>query len=89
MEVRRIGRLVPVDSEPGAGVALIRRQGVLDKLAAGLSGDEKTGVTLMRRVFEEPLIQIADNAGAEGTVVVDAVQKNADPEFGYDAMNNR
>jgi chaperonin GroEL len=72
---------------PGGGVALLRCQAVLDKLAEQLAGDEKTGVTLLRRSFEEPLTQIADNAGAEGTVVVDAVKKNSDPEFGYDAMN--
>jgi chaperonin GroEL len=74
---------------PGGGVALLRCQSVLDKVADGLSGDEKTGVTLMRRVFEEPLIQIADNAGAEGTVVVDAVKKSKEAEFGYDAMNGQ
>jgi chaperonin GroEL len=72
---------------PGGGVALIRCQAVLDKLADSLEGDERTGVLMMRKVFEEPLTQIADNAGAEGTVVVDAVRKNKDPEFGYDAMN--
>ncbi len=74
---------------PGGGVALIRTQKVLDKLAETLSGDERTGITILRRAFEEPLTQIADNAGAEGTVVVDAVKKNADPEFGYDAMTGK
>jgi chaperonin GroEL len=74
---------------PGGGVALIRCQSVLDKLAATLEGDERTGVVMMRKVFEEPLTQIADNAGAEGTVVVDAVRKNPDPEFGYDAMTGQ
>ncbi|HXH21376.1 MAG TPA: chaperonin GroEL [Dehalococcoidia bacterium] len=74
---------------PGGGVALIRCQKVLDQLAATLEGDERTGVTMMRKVFEEPLTQIADNAGAEGTVVVDAVRKNPDPEYGYDAMNGQ
>jgi chaperonin GroEL len=72
---------------PGGGVALIRCQEVLDKLAATLEGDERTGVLLMKRVFEEPLTNIADNAGAEGTVVVDAVRKSRDPEYGYDAMS--
>ena len=41
---------------------------------------------LLKRAYEEPLIQIADNAGVEGTVVVDTVKKNSDPNFGYDAM---
>jgi chaperonin GroEL len=73
---------------PGGGVSLIRCQAALDELAATLTGDERTGVTLMKRVFEEPLIQIADNAGAEGTVIVDAVRKSKDPDWGYDAMDN-
>jgi chaperonin GroEL len=72
---------------PGGGVALIRCQGPLDELAATMEpGDERTGVLLLKRVFEEPLIQIVENAGAEGTVVVDAVRKSKDAEFGYDAM---
>jgi chaperonin GroEL len=71
----------------GGGVALIRCQKALETLAATMeTGDERTGVLLLKKVFEEPLIQICENAGAEGTVVVDAVRKNADPEFGYDAM---
>jgi chaperonin GroEL len=72
----------------GGGVSLIRCQPVLDELAATLEGDERTGVQMLKRVFEEPLIQIAENAGVEGTVVVDAVRKSKDPEYGYDAMDN-
>ena len=71
---------------PGGGVALIRCSEALDRLAATLEGDERTGVLVLKKAFEEPLIQIANNAGAEGTVVVDAVHKSKDPEFGYDAM---
>jgi chaperonin GroEL len=70
----------------GGGVTLIRCQSVLDDLATKYEGDERTGVLLLKRAFEEPLTQIANNAGAEGPVVVDAVRKNANPEFGYDAM---
>jgi chaperonin GroEL len=72
----------------GGGVSLIRAQPVLDALAATLEGDERTGVQMLKKVFEEPLIQIAENAGVEGTVVVDAVRKSSDPEYGYDAMDN-
>ena len=43
-------------------------------------------MSILRRAFEEPLIQIANNAGAEGTVVVDAVKKAKDPNYGYDAQ---
>jgi chaperonin GroEL len=71
---------------PGGGVALIRCQATLDKLAATLEGDERTGAVLLRKAIEEPMVQIADNAGIEGSVVVDQVKKNKDPDFGYDAM---
>jgi chaperonin GroEL len=72
---------------PGGGVSLIRCQAALDELAAKMDpGDERTGVTLLKRVFEEPLIQISENAGVEGTVVVDAVRKNPNAEYGFDAM---
>ena len=71
---------------PGGGIALIRCQEALDAVADAAEGDEKTGVLLLKRAFEEPLIQIADNAGVEGTVVVDTVKKHEDPFYGYDAM---
>jgi chaperonin GroEL len=71
---------------PGGGIALIRCQAALDDVADEVEGDERTGVLLLKRAFEEPLIQIANNAGVEGTVVVDTIKKNSDPNFGYDAM---
>jgi len=74
---------------PGGGVALLRCQPALDRLAESAEGDERTGILILRRAFEEPLTLIADNAGAEGTVVVDAVKRNGDVEFGYDAMNGK
>jgi chaperonin GroEL len=70
----------------GGGVTLIRCQRVLDELATKYEGDERTGILMLRRCFEEPLTQIANNAGFEGSVVVDAVRKNADDDFGFDAM---
>ncbi len=70
----------------GGGVALLNCAPTLDALAATLEGDERTGVVLLKRSFEEPLTLIADNAGGEGTVIVDTVKKNPDPAFGYDAM---
>ena len=72
---------------PGGGVALIRCQPALDELLETLEGDERTGVTVLKRAFEEPLTLIADNAGAEGTVIVDAVKKNPDLNYGYDAVD--
>jgi chaperonin GroEL len=58
---------------PGGGVALLRAQGAVDKLRGG-TDDEKTGRLIVRRALEEPLRQIAINAGAEGGVVVERVR---------------
>src|SRR3954453_7788211 len=57
---------------PGGGVVLINSIGVLDELA--LTGDEATGANIVRRSLEEPLRQLAENAGLEGSVVVGAVK---------------
>ncbi len=58
---------------PGGGVALINALPSLDKLE--LEGDEGTGVSIVRRALEEPLRQLADNAGLEGSVVIDKVRE--------------
>ncbi len=58
---------------PGGGVALIRAMHVLEKLT--VTGDEKIGVNILRRALEEPVRQIAINAGKEGSVVVEEVKK--------------
>ncbi|HEX2154668.1 MAG TPA: chaperonin GroEL [Acidimicrobiia bacterium] len=58
---------------PGGGVALLRAQSAIDKLRGG-SGDEKTGRLIVKRAMEEPLRQIAVNAGMEGGVVVEQVR---------------
>jgi chaperonin GroEL len=67
---------------PGGGVTLLQVQKALDKL--DLDGDEKTGSLIVRRALEEPLKQIAHNAGMEGGVVVDKVRQ-LDPGFGLNA----
>jgi len=67
---------------PGGGVALLRATSVLKKL--GASGDELTGVNIVRRAVEEPIRWIAINAGRDGSVVVDAVKKSK-LGIGYDA----
>jgi chaperonin GroEL len=69
----------------GGGVATLRAMSALDKLEKKLSGDELTGIRILRKALEEPLRVIAENAGQEGSVVVDAVRKSKDPEYGYDA----
>ena len=71
---------------PGGGVALIRAQGVLDSLRA--SGEQKVGVRIIRRAIEEPLRQIAGNAGVEGSIVVDRVRNSKGAE-GYNAATDK
>jgi chaperonin GroEL len=67
---------------PGGGVALLRSLPALDKLKA--SGDEKIGVDIVRRALEEPIRWIAENAGVEGSIVVQKVrEKNG--AFGFNA----
>jgi chaperonin GroEL len=73
---------------PGGGVALLRCQAALDKLDKDLDGDEKTGALILRKALEEPMRLIAENAGREGSVVVNAVQKSKKLEEGYDAVKD-
>ncbi|MAF13067.1 chaperonin GroEL [Candidatus Poribacteria bacterium] len=68
----------------GAGVAYIRAQSALDGVESS-DEDEKVGVDIVRRALEEPLRQIVRNAGLEDSLVVDAVRKNDDTNYGYDA----
>jgi chaperonin GroEL len=63
-------------------VALIRSQGALDKLQ--VSGEQRVGVEILRRSVEEPLRQIAANAGLEGSIVVNEV-RNGKGGFGFNA----
>jgi len=67
---------------PGGGVALLNTLPVLDKL--DVSGDVATGVDIIRKAVEEPIRAIANNAGKDGSVIVDAVKKSK-PGVGYDA----
>src|SRR5947207_7165718 len=67
---------------PGGGVALIRATSALEKLS--VTEDERFGVNIVRRALAEPLRWIANNAGAEGSIVLDKV-KNGKAAFGFDA----
>ena len=71
---------------PGGGVALVRAQGALDKVKG--SEDEKIGVDIVRRALEEPIRMIAQNAGAEGSIVVARVKESKDKNFGYNAATD-
>ena len=68
----------------GGGVALIRAAAGLDETRDNVEGDEKTGVDIVRRALEEPLRQIADNAGVEGALVVQKVA-SGEGNLGYNA----
>src|SRR5512143_2259838 len=67
---------------PGGGVVLIRALPALDKVRA--SGDDKIGLDIVRRALEEPIRQIAENAGVEGSIVVQKV-KDGTGAFGFNA----
>ncbi|MBZ0160493.1 chaperonin GroEL [Candidatus Methylomirabilis sp.] len=67
---------------PGGGVALLRASRVIEKLK--LEGDEKVGGDIVRRALEEPIRQIAENAGVEGSIVVQKVREN-NGSYGFNA----
>lgn len=73
---------------PGGGVALLRCIPVLEELEKELEGDEKLGVQIVKRALEEPLKQIAENTGLNGSVVVEKV-KSLPETHGYDALEDR
>ncbi|MBI1748449.1 MAG: chaperonin GroEL [Acidobacteria bacterium] len=68
---------------PGGGVALLRVTSALDKLK--LEGDEQVGVKIIRRALEEPIRQIAINAGHEGAVIAEKVRASKEPNYGFNA----
>lgn len=69
----------------GGGTALLQVQPALDELEKETEGDEKTGIDIVRRAIEAPVRQIANNAGLEGAVIVEAVKK-ADKGIGFNAQ---
>ncbi len=68
----------------GGGVSLINTLGAVEKYADSLEGDEKTGAKIVQRALEEPVRQIAENAGCEGSVVVSRI-KESEPGVGFNA----
>ena len=72
---------------PGGGVAYIRAQKALDALT-GANADEQTGIRIVRRAIEEPLRQIVENAGLEGSVVVNEV-RSGEGDYGYNAREDK
>ena len=72
---------------PGGGVAFLRTLRALDE--SKLEGDEQIGVRILKRALEEPIRQIAINAGKEGSVVMQKVLYAENPNMGYDAQNDK
>lgn len=70
----------------GGGTAFVSVIPAVDKLVATLDGEEKLGAQIIRRALEEPLRQIAINAGLEGSVIIQNVI-NSDSQIGFDALN--
>lgn len=73
----------------GGGTALINAMPAVEKVIAKLSGDEKTGAAIVLKALEEPVRQIALNAGVEGSVIIDTIVKNGKIGYGYDAYNEK
>jgi chaperonin GroEL len=71
---------------PGGGVALARCVAALDKLK--LDGDEQIGLNIVKRALQEPLRQIAENAGEEGAIVLGKVNDSKDNNFGFNALTS-
>src|SRR6478672_4982856 len=71
---------------PGGGVALVRAQRALDGLK--LEQDEQIGVDIIRKAIEEPIRMIVQNAGGEGSIVVEKVRASKDDAYGYNALTD-
>jgi chaperonin GroEL len=70
---------------PGGGTALLRASKVLDTMK-GVNAEQQAGINIVKRAIEEPIRQIAFNAGLEGSIVVDRVINNTNPSFGFNAL---
>ena len=73
---------------PGGGTALLNASKSVAKLISEAAGDEKTGVQIVLRALEEPVRQIAKNAGVEGSLIVEKIKSRKSTTFGYDAAKD-
>ncbi len=73
---------------PGGGVALLRAAKVIDKLK-GANHDEDSGIKIIKRAVQEPLRMIAENAGVEGSIVIDKVLSHDGASYGYNAAADK
>jgi chaperonin GroEL len=72
---------------PGGGVALLRAGQSLQNIKE--NGDEQIGIDIIRKATEEPLRQIAGNAGYEGAIIIEKVRSNSDPNYGFNAATGQ
>ena len=70
----------------GGGTAYLNALPVVEKMLSNYEGDEKTGVMIVLKALEEPVRQIAKNAGLEGSVIIDKI-RNSEKNIGFDALN--
>ena len=73
---------------PGGGVALLSVCDRVKALAANETGDKKTGAEIVLRALEEPIRQIAKNAGVEGSVIIENIRRSGEQGYGYDAATD-
>ncbi|MDE6519431.1 MAG: chaperonin GroEL [Ruminococcus sp.] len=71
----------------GGGTAYINAIPAVDKMLSSLEGDEKTGAKIILKALESPVRQIAENAGLEGSVIVDKIRRSRKVGYGFDAYN--
>ena len=73
---------------PGGGVALLRAIPALEKKINDMSGDEKIGAEIIKKALMEPTKQLAENAGCEGSIVIQNIMSNKDPNYGLNVETN-
>jgi len=73
---------------PGGGSALLKTTGDLQALIDKLTGDERTGAKIILRSLEEPVRQIAANAGLEGSIIVEKIMADDSKNYGYDVSKS-
>ena len=71
----------------GGGTALLNAIPAVEKVLSSVEGDEKTGVKIVLKALEEPIRQIAANAGLEGSVIIDKIKRSRKVGYGFDAYN--
>jgi chaperonin GroEL len=72
---------------PGGGTALLRAAGAIERVQ--LEGDQKVGAEILRRALDEPLRQLVINAGLEGSVVIEEIRRQNQPNYGFDVLREQ